>query len=80
MLSGRLRAEDVAARADGSILRSIEKGSLSLADRALGLLPRRESLELMLYRAGTPMTAPRYLALCAALGAAGSLISWVPRG
>jgi tight adherence protein B len=72
ILSGRVRAGDLkVGSAETSILRSTGGGRRSFAERALDLLPNRESLDLLLYRAGTSTSPGHLLRTSVLLAAAG---------
>lgn len=72
MLRDRAHAKDLASEAgQPSILRGIQTGRRSVAELLLRLLPNHESLDLLLYRAGMPMSPQRLLAMSVLLGAGG---------
>ncbi len=73
MLAGRLQAVEVAAQ-EGSILRGMDDARRTFGDFFLSLLPNRKSLELLLYRAGVPMTPGRFLSTSALLTVGGWLV------
>jgi tight adherence protein B len=58
----------------GSILRETESDLSSLLSDAAERFPALRSVELLLYRAGRPMTLPRFLGLSAGLAAATGLL------
>jgi tight adherence protein B len=75
VLSGRLRAGELGAGSgELSILRGIQTGRRSLAEWVIRLLPNRAILELLLYRAGMPMTLQRLLMISALLGVGGWIL------
>jgi tight adherence protein B len=71
-LSGRVRTRELSGLdEEASILRGLQTSQHSFAETALRLLPNRESLELLLYRAGTPMSPARFLSWSALLAVGG---------
>ena len=72
VLSGRLRAADVVRESsDNSILRATQQNRPSIGELLLQMRPNRESLELLLYRAGTPLAPQRFLAISALVAGGG---------
>jgi tight adherence protein B len=75
-LAGRVQAGDVKRReGEDSLLREDAAPRFSLAEAALALLPNRASLELLLYRAGMPLTPARFLIVSAALAVVGWMLA-----
>jgi tight adherence protein B len=75
-LAGRVQASEVErGRKEESLLRAGAEPRLSVSAAALALLPNRRSLELLLYRAGMPLTPARFLIVSVALGALGWLLA-----
>jgi tight adherence protein B len=76
VLAGSLQADVADQRgARSSIVRGIGVGRRSLAALAMQLVPRREPLELLLYRAGTPLSLQRFVLVSAAFAAGGWLVA-----
>ncbi len=76
----RLRALAGSLQAGGeretSLLRAAQQGRVQLGSLLLNLLPNRKRIELLLYRAGAPMTASRFLALSGVL----AMVGWFAAG
>ena len=71
-LAGNLQAEIGDQRGNrSSIVRGIGAGRRSLASLAMQLVPRRETLEILLYRAGMPISMHRFVLVSAVFAAAG---------
>jgi tight adherence protein B len=75
-LAGRVQASEVKREGgEDSLLRDGAAPRSSLAEAALALLPNRRSLELLLYRAGMPLTPARFLIVSVALATVGWLLA-----
>jgi tight adherence protein B len=75
-LAGNLQAEIGDQRGNrSSIVRGIGAGRRSLASLAMQLVPKRETLELLLYRAGMPISMHRFLIVSAVLAVAGWMVA-----
>lgn len=76
VLAGSLQAQVGDARGTrNSIVRGIGAGRRSLASLVMRLVPRRETLELLLYRAGTPLSIYRFVLISAVFAVAGWLVA-----
>jgi len=73
-LAGKGKANDVARRSgEKSLLRDAAAGGSSLIGRSMRSLPNRDSVDILLYRAGMPMTPQRFLLASALLAVVGWL-------
>jgi tight adherence protein B len=76
-LSGRGNAAEAARRGgENSLLRDAAAGGSSLIERSLRGLPNRASVELLLYRAGMPMTPSRFLLVSALMTFGGWVLGY----
>jgi tight adherence protein B len=76
VLAGYLQAQDFDPRGPrNSLVRGFEVGRRSLGNLVLQLVPKREVLELLLYRAGTPLSAFRFLLTSMVLAVGGWLVA-----
>ena len=77
-LAADRKAGEAARRGgENSLLRDAAEEGSSLIERSLRNLPSRESLEMLLYRAGTPMTPQRFVFVSTGLAGIGWLFSYI---
>jgi tight adherence protein B len=80
-LAGRVQAHETRRQGgEDSLLRGDARSRFAPGEALLALLPNRHSLELLLYRAGMPMTPARFLLVSGALGVGGLLLATAMMG
>jgi tight adherence protein B len=76
VLAGNLQAQDFDPREPrNSLVRGFGVKRRSLGNLVLQLVPKREALDLLLYRAGTPFSAFRFLLVSIVLAVGGWLVA-----
>jgi tight adherence protein B len=66
-LAGHLQAEVPDSSGGGSLIRELGASRKSIVDLLLRQIPKRDTIDLLLYRAGSPMTTQRFIVVSGAL-------------